>query len=264
MTLSVPSYDARCKIFDLYLSKYSSLDHIDRETLAKKSNGLTGADINNLTNEVLLECRTRNVKPTIDDFERYIPSILFKDIRRENDVESLQYVAAHEVGHFICTYILKNEISSISIDKYADVAGFVMREKQKVEFSKYSSLMDDLTILLGGLAGEKVFLNDITTGASSDIEKAYDLIYNMMNVGAFGFEYFKREKRSYADIIELSETTLKMREDKIAEILNECLTHGQTIIENNKHIYNLLIDELLVERRLSSERINQILTGIKK
>lgn len=264
MTLSVPSYDARCKIFDLYLSKYSSLDHIDRETLAKKSNGLTGADINNLTNEVLIECRTHNKVPTIDDFERYIPSILFKDIRRENEGESLQYVAAHEIGHFICTYILKNEISSISIERYAEVAGHVTREKRKIEFSKYSTLMDDLTILLGGLAGEKTILNDITTGASSDIEKAYDLIYNMMNIGAFGFEYFKRDKRSYTDVAESSDATLKMREDKIAEILNECLTRGQTIIENNKHIYNLLIDELLVELRLSSERINQILTSIKK
>ena len=122
--------------------------------------------------------------------------------------------------------------------------------------------MDDLTILLGGLAGENVLLNDITTGASSDIDKAYDLIYNMMNVGAFGFEYYKREKRSYTDVVESSNDALKKREEKIAEILNECLSRGQTIIENNKHIYNLLIDELLVERRLSSERINQILTNI--
>ena len=52
MTLGMPSYDARCKIFDLYMSKHQMLDSIDRELLAKKSNGLTGADINNLTNNI--------------------------------------------------------------------------------------------------------------------------------------------------------------------------------------------------------------------
>lgn len=258
MTLGMPSYDARCKIFDLYMSKHQMLDSIDRELLAKKSNGLTGADINNLTNEVLLECKSLNSTPTLDDFERYIPVVLFKDIRRQNDDDSIQYVAAHEMGHFICTYVLKKEIASISIEKYANVAGFVVRQRQRMEFSKLSTLMDDLTILLGGLAGEKVILNDMTTGSSSDIDKAYSIISNIINVGAFGFQYYKSEKFSYGDTEKISDISLKQREDKISSLLNECLTRAESIIKDNKHIYDLLIEELLKERRLSSERITQV------
>ena len=259
MTLSMPTYDARCKIFDLYLSKHKVLDSINRELLAKKSNGLTGADINNLTNEVLLECKSLDSIPTLDDFERYIPAILFKDIRKQNDDDSIAYVAAHELGHFICTYVLKKEIASISIEKYANVTGFVSRQRQKLEFTKLSTLIDDLTILLGGLAGEKVILNDMTTGSSSDIERAYGMISNILNVGAFGFEYYKSEKFSYGDTEKISDLSLKQREDKISSILNECLMRAEDVIKNNKHIYDLLIDKLLLERRLSAEHITQML-----
>ena len=76
-------------MLDLYLSKYSSLYHINRESLAKKSNGLTGADINNLTNEVLLECRTRNVKPTIDD--KMVIFLLLDDLLSTNNTSFFAY-----------------------------------------------------------------------------------------------------------------------------------------------------------------------------
>ena len=259
MTLGMPTYDARCKIFDLYLSKHQILDTIDRELLAKKSNGLTGADINNLTNEVLLECKSLNSIPTLDDFERYIPSIMYKDIRRQNDEDSLEYVAAHEIGHFICTYKLKNEISSISIERYGAVSGFVSRQKQKMEFTKFSTLMDDLTILLGGLGGEKAILNDMTTGAASDIDRTYSIINSMMNIGVFGFEYYKNERKSYGEADDTSDYTRRIREQKMASIFDECLSRATQIISDNKRIYDLLIEELLKERRLSAERITQIL-----
>lgn len=259
MTLSMPSYDARCKIFDLYLSKHSCLNQIDRELLAKKSNGLSGADICNLTNEVLLECKSLNITPTVDDFERYIPAILFKDVRKQNDDDSLQFVAAHELGHFICTYVLKNEIASISIDKYANVNGFVSRQKQKEEFVKSSTLLDDLTILLGGLAGEKVIFNDMTSGSSNDVERAYYLISDMMNVGVFGFDYFMKERRSYGSPDRTSDFTLRQREEKISSLLDECLKRAEAIIKDNKYIYDLLLDELLLERRLSAECISRVL-----
>lgn len=259
MTLSKPNYEARCEIFDFYLSKHPSLKHIDREMLAKKSNGLTGADINNLTNEVLLECMSLTKTPTIDDFERYIPSILYKDIRRENEEDTLEFVVAHELGHFICAYALKKEISSISVEKYGEVAGFVSREKEKIQFAKYSTLMDDIMIHLGGLAGEIVFLNDMTTGASSDVENAYSLVTNMMNVGTFGFEYYKIDKRNYNDAENVSEHTLKKRAEKASEIMDDCLARAVALLEKNRHIYDALKDELLLERRLSAERIIQIL-----
>ena len=259
MTISKPSYDARVKIFDLYMAKHTILDGIDRELLAKKSNGLTGADICNLTNEVLLECKSKGTNPTLDDFERYIPSILFKDVCKQNDSETLEFVLAHEIGHFIANYVLKNEISSITVDKYGDVNGHISRSKKEAEVFKASTFLDEITIALAGLAAEKVVLNDMTTGASNDIEKANKMIESMLNIGLFGFEYYKEPKTSpYHHDVFSSETKLNLRENKIASILNESFERAISIVDSNMHIYKLLVDELRSEGRLSSERINQI------
>ena len=258
MTISMPTFEARSKIFDLYMSKHQVLDNIDREVLAKKSNGLSGADICNLTNEVLLECKSLNTIPTIDDFERYIPSILFKDVCKQNDGEELEFVLAHEIGHFISTYVLKNEIAAISVEKYGEISGFVSRNSKTVEFMKSNTLIDDITILLSGLAGEKIIKGAMTTGAKSDVERANIMLENMLNVGAFGFEYAKINKKTYYPE-PFSEAKLKMHEDKKASILNEALDRASNIIKDNIHIYNLLVDELRIERRLSVDRISRVL-----
>lgn len=259
MTISKPSFEARVKIFDLYMSKHDILNDIDRELLAKKSNGLTGADICNLTNEVLLECNSKGTKPTLDDFERYIPQILFKDVCKQNNSELLEFVLAHEIGHFITTFVLKNEISSITVDKYGEVAGFISRNRKEAEVIKSSSFLNDITILLSGLAGEKAILNDMTTGAIDDISRANDMIEGMLNIGVYGFEYFKERRMSpYHNDKLYPESKIKMREDKIASILNDSLERAVNIIKDNINIYHLLVDELRNEGRLSSERIKQI------
>ena len=258
MALNAPSYDARVKIFDLYMSKHKELDGIKRDLLAKMSDGLTGADINNLINEVLLECKTQNIVPSLDDFERYIPVIRYKDIRRKNDDETVNYVAAHEIGHFICTYILKKEIPSISIETYGSVTGYVSRNLDKLEFSKFSKLTEDVTILLGGLAGERVIMDDVTGGSSSDIKKARNKILIMMDMGCFGFEYYLRDEIPYGEPDDTPEYVRELRNKKISSILDECLKNAEELVKSNKYIYDLLIDELLKERRLSIERITEI------
>lgn len=258
MTLKIPTYDERYKIFDLYLSKHKELDSISREELAKISNGLTGADINNLINEVLLESKTTERKVSIDDFERYIPVIMHKDIVRPNDDETLKYVAAHEMGHFICIYALKKEIASISVETYGEVGGRVTEIKKNKEIIKMSTLYNQVTITLGGLAGEKVIHNDMTTGAINDIETAKNRICGMMDIGAFGFEYYQIAEKDYGRTKYGSDNLLKLRENKCSEILNKCLENAELIIKTHKNIYDLLIDELLLERRLSVERIKEI------
>ena len=260
MTMREPSYEGRIAIIDLYLSKHSVLSHINREQLAKKTEGFTGADINNLVNEVLLECKTNSKQPTIDDFEAYIPVIINKDVRRENDKEQLDYIIAHEMGHFITTYLIKSEIPSISIDRYDEVGGFVRRESKNKQFVKLSSLEDDLTILLGGIAGERAIMNDMTLGASSDVKKAYDILWESLNVGMFGFEYFyTQEREMYRANQRISDSKLMKIEAKVTEMFDRAVERGIKLIQDNMHIYNKLVDELKIEGRLSTDRIKILL-----
>lgn len=261
MTLRTPSFDSRKAIFDLYLSRHALFDDIDRSILAKKSDGLTGADINNLTNEVLLESKINNKKPSIDDFERYIPTIIYSDIKQENDEKLIDFVAAHEIGHFICSHILYNEEVSISIDRYGNYSGFIRRENNSNDIIKYSTFMDEITVILGGMAGEKVILNDTTTLSMIDIKNAYDLIWKTLNSGILGFEYYYViEEDSYSPNKRISNEKLKLIEDKITHIFNECFQKAQELIQDNISIYYKLVDELKIEGRIASERVSILLS----
>lgn len=260
ISMREPSFEGRKAIFDLYLSKHKTLDKMCRSKLAKKTEGLTGADINNLINEVLLDCKSNGKVPTMDDFEEYIPVIINKDVKRENDKEQLDYIIAHEVGHFITTYILKKEIPSISIEKYDDVSGYVRREGKNKQIIKLSTIEDDLTILLGGIAGEKAIMNDMTFGASDDVHKAYDILWNALNVGMFGFEYYySQERETYRASRRISDSKLVKIENKMTDIFNNAVNRGISIIKDNMHIYHKLVEELKIEGRLSSDKIEQLL-----
>lgn len=259
MTLTLPTFEARENIFDLYLSKHDIFNDISRESLSKKTNGFTGADINNLINEVLIDCKINKKKPTIGDFEKYIPTIIFKDVKRENDKEQLKYIISHEIGHFITTYILKNEIPSITVDRYDTVTGYVKRENKNMNFIKLSSLEDDLTIVLGGIAGEKAIMNDMTTISDGDVKKAEEMIKNAISVGMFGFDCYYPINEKRGPNIVVSDSKISKIENKISEYMNRTLEKGVKIIKENIDIYNKLKDELIKEGSLSSEKISKLL-----
>ena len=264
--LTEPNYETRIKIFDYYLSMHKEFINISRETLAKKTHGFTGASIKRIVNEVLLDMKTKNIPASLGIFEEYYPVIAFNDLKRENSKENLKYIIPHEIGHFITNYILNKEIGSISVAKFSNVAGYHKREYfHDMSCSKQSTFEDELIILLGGMAGEMVVCNDVTTGSSGDIEKAYDMIFEAMQGGLFGFEYYLKDYNDepYNRYFLNSEKKKEAIEKKQQELMDNAFLRAQQIIKDNIYIYDILIDKLLEKDTLSSEEITKILSDYK-
>lgn len=261
ITIDLPTYKDRIAIFDYYLGKHKELKNISSQVLAKKTNPFSGADVANLVNEVLLDCKAAGRKPSLKDFENYIPAVRSNGIRKENDDTRLYSVACHEAGHFTVNYLLRNEIASVTVYSYGESAGKTTMEDTNSAPMTFNTLNNELAVALAGLAGEKVLAGDVIIGgADSDISKAYDLAWAALNSGMLGFEYcccVNKSKRPYG-IMNESNARLEKTEAKTAEMLNKALDEATKLLKENLELATLIRDKLLQEHMLSSEALAKI------
>lgn len=267
ISIALPNYKDRVAIFDYYLKQHKELEGISNQTLAKKANGLSGADIACLVNEVLLDCKTKDKKPSLKEFESYIPAIRSKDIQRENDERLLESVASHEAGHFVANYVYFNEIASATINQYGNVAGRVTKETEEERLTTFSSVRKELCVLLAGLAGEKLLTGDVHVGGpANDIEKAYDLTWEALESGMLGFQYccqiYGDRKSHY--VISESQERLARTEKKVAEMLDEALEEVTKTLQENVDLLTIVKDQLLKEHMLSSDKLAEIVKAFNK
>ncbi len=261
INIDLPNYKDRVAIFNYYLGKHKELKNISSQILAKKTNSFSGADIANLVNEVLLDCKTAGRKPSLKDFENYIPAVRSNGIRKENDDNRLYDVASHEAGHFTVNYLLRKEIASITVYSYGDSAGSVAMENADSVPMTFNSLSQELAVALAGMAGEQVLAGDVIIGgASDDIKKAYKLAWEALNSGMMGFEYcccVHKSKNPYG-IMNESDARLEKTEQKAAELLNKALLEATELLKENLELATLIRDKLLKEHMLSSEALTEI------
>ncbi|MBO4989926.1 MAG: hypothetical protein J6D37_06300 [Clostridia bacterium] len=168
------------------------------------------------------------------------------------------------MGHLITTYVLKKEAPMISVERYGDVCGLVTlgeKSERKEELLKRSELEDELTICLGGLASEKVIMNDMTVGSTSDIDKAGGLIRAALVSGLFGLEYYQLgyTGSEYRDDIYVNQEHEARIANLTTKLMTEAFDRAVQIIQENVHIYHKLAPELKREGMLSSERVQELL-----
>ncbi len=265
--LERPNYEAREKIFKYYLDKHKVFENINPSVLAKKTTGFTGANIKQLVNEVLLEMNSSDKEASLSVFEEYIPVITFKDIKKVNEKETLKTVIPHEIGHFICSYVLKGESAVISVAKFSKNLGYTkIISKEKNRLMSEKDIITELVINLGGMAAEKVILGEVTLGSSSDIDQCITLIANAFESGIYGFEYKLLEYPSNYGPDEkiIPEKTKELIDNKKNELLNCALAKAEEIIKENIYIYDLLKDKLYEKDTLTSEEIDYILSEYNK
>ena len=259
--LENPDLNTRIEILDYYMSKQDSLKNISREKIAKKCNSFNGSTIKQLVNEVLIDCKYNKKEPTLALFESYIPQLMYRDLKKANTASELEFTIPHEIGHFICNYVLNNDVASISVAKYADAVGrTTIDDKEENKRITRNTLMNEIVILLGGIAAENVIVGDCTSGACGDVSKALHLIHSMMDSGMLGFDLltFKYGDQFDGQIL-LSEKKLGRIEQVESKYFNEAYEKACNIIKDNMYIYDLLKDKLREVDNLSSDDIFKIL-----
>jgi cell division protease FtsH len=184
--VNIPDVKGREEIIKIHSRNKPLSDDVDIKRIARLTSGFAGADIENMLNEAaLLAARDKRVKITMVDIQEGINKVLMGPKKKSRLVteEDKKITAIHESGHAIIAHALPNcdSVQEISIIPRGHAGGYTLTldEQDRTHMTK-QKLLDTITMMLGGRAAEEVMLNDITTGASNDIERATNLARKMV------------------------------------------------------------------------------------
>lgn len=264
ITIEVPDLYSREAIVKLYLGKSEIFKNINAKLLATKIGGFTGADIKNLVNETLMDIVSNNRKnASMSDFEKAIPVLRFRDIKKISKKGPSISVCYHELGHLVCSYALKNEIPSISTEQYGNVKGHILIEQfndESGDIMVKSQILNQIVITLGGQASEELFMNELTNGSVDDLGKATMLVNSMCASGMFGFEYLiPGARRGMGVQVSLSDDKAALIEKKQNEILNEAYGNAKSIIKMNKGLIEHLLIPLQERQKLTKIEVEELI-----
>ena len=260
---NLPNLKERVEILSLYLKKYPIKDnsHTLAIGISKNTYGFSGADLRNLCNEAAIKS-VRNGKDKIDNIEldNAINYILVGSKRESSKLVKSDRitVAHHEAGHAFLSYIQNGvespcKISIIPTTKGA--LGYSMSQNKEKNLSTKNELLQQMAVILGGRCSESVFLDDITTGASNDLEKLRKLA--KLYVGYYGLSDKLKNLNITDDI--LSDKTKQLIDTEIQKLINDVEIYTTKILEDNKDNIKKMVKLLLKNEDVSGNELRIIL-----
>lgn len=274
----LPDVKGREKIFEVHARKTPLADDVDFSVISRGTPGFSGADIENLINEAVLNAaRLDKDKVTMSDFEYAKDRVLMGTERKSMVIsdEEKRNTAYHESGHALVAKLLPgtDPIHKVTIIPRGRSLGLTQQlpiDEKHTYPKKY--LVNNIAILLGGRAAEELVLKDFTTGAGNDIERATDLARKMVCEWGMSEEmgplsYGKKEEqiflgREFATHKDYSEETAKKIDREVTKIVSDCYENARKLLSDNMDILNNLASELLEKEVLNAQEIDAIV-GIK-
>ena len=259
--INVPSPDkeSRRQILEMYLNKKKFNKEITIDSIVELTDGMTGAEIKNLVNEAGIEAVKRNttIIESIDIFkslDKLIIGITKKIDHRTN--ESKRRVAIHELGHaFIVKYFPDTfKFTKVTIQAtYTGIEGCTIFTDYDDDLHTKYKLKNRIVTLLGGRVAEDIYYgkNYSSIGASRDIEQANLLAKQMIDIFGFG------DTLALGEIFS-SENTKSNMEQEILKLLHECYREAESILLDNKEVFDKFIDILLENETIYSENFPYI------
>ena len=191
VVVNYPDIKGREEILKVHTRNKNIGPDVDLKTIAATTAGFTGADLENLVNEAALLAARENRKAVIrKDIEEATIKVVAGPEKKSKVVspEEKRLTAYHESGHAITTYFCptQDKVHQVSIIPRGMTGGFTMHVPEKDRsFVTKTHMEEEIIVLLGGRAAEQLILDDISTGASNDIERATQVARNM--VTRYGF-----------------------------------------------------------------------------
>ncbi|MCP9496016.1 MAG: ATP-dependent zinc metalloprotease FtsH [Pyrinomonadaceae bacterium MAG19_C2-C3] len=277
VVVSRPDVRGREGILKVHTRKIPLGDNVEIGVIARGTPGFTGADLANLVNEAALNAARQNKKTvTMYDFEMAKDKVIMGAERRSmvlsNDDKRI--IAYHEAGHAIVGLKVPNAdpVHKVTIIPRGMALG-VTQQLPEADRHNYSKdyLLGQIAILMGGRIAEDVFLGSITTGASSDIERASSLAramvteYGMSELGplAFGKKeeqiFLGREITQHRDFSE--DTAIKI-DQAVNRLVQEQYDRAKTIITENRDAMVRLSEMLLERETLDAVQIRRVVAGL--
>ena len=253
IVVSNPDVKAREQILEVHARKKKIADDVDLKVIAKNTSGFAGADLENVLNEAALLAARRNYKEIgmkeIEDAMVKVTMGPEKKTRVRSEKEN-RLVAYHEAGHAVVSRYLETQdpVHHISIVPRGMAGGYTMyRPTEDKSFMSKTEMEEHIISLLGGRVAEAIILNDISTGASNDIERASQIARNMVTkygmserVGTITFGGGQGEVflgRDFAQTKDYSEETAGIIDEEVKKIVDKAYNRAQSIL--TEHIDKL-------------------------
>ncbi|HEX3433295.1 MAG TPA: AAA family ATPase [Solirubrobacteraceae bacterium] len=247
-------------------TKDKPLAGVDLGVIAQQTSGLTGADLANICNEAAIFA-TRRKSPTIAmlDFDSAIERVIAGvQSRRVLNAHEKQVVAFHEAGHALCGELLPSvdRVHRISIVPRGQALGYTLNLPAEDRYLKTrEELLDYMTVLLGGRAAEQIVFGAITTGASDDLKRVASIAHQMVHDFAMGTAGMGR---SPDGDVQLSQTTLRIRDEERQDLVEEARRAAQRLILGHRAQLDALAHELLDREVLERDSIDRVMSGVPR
>ena len=277
VVVPLPDIRGREQILHVHMRKVPLAQNVNAHVLARGCPGFSGADLANLVNEAALFAARRNGR-TVDmsDFEKAKDKIIMGAERRSLVMpeEERRNTAYHESGHAVVARMLPktDPVHKVTIIPRGRALGVTM---QLPEGDRYSMdkerLLSTIAVLFGGRIAEELFMNQMTTGASNDFERATAIARDMVTRYGMSTElgpmvYAENEGevflgRSVTKTTHMSEDTMQKVDNQIRKIIDEQYNVARTILENNRHKVEVMTKSLLEWETIDADQINDIIEG---
>ena len=271
--VDLPELSDRVEIFHVHMRNLKVADDLDVEQLARQTQGFSGADIANVCNEAAL-IAARNNKKKVDwsDFMGAIDRIvggLEKRSRVITDDEKFS-IATHEAGHATISWMIQygNPLVKVTIVPRGRALGAAWYAPEARQIVPTQALLDEMCGLLGGRAAEDVFLGQVGTGASNDLERctkiarALVIMYGMSD-RLPNLNYIDSTGQEYGFTKPFSEDTARIIDEEVQRIVNEQYERAKEILRKYAKEHNHIRD-LLVEREVIYHDDVQNILGPRK
>ncbi len=269
ITVNYPDLKGRVDIIKVHSKGKPMADDVDLENIAKRTPFSTGADLENILNEAaILAARSRASKITQDMLIQAVERVQMGPEKRSHQVleEEKRMTAYHEAGHAIVGHFLPlcDDVHLITIVPRGNgAAGFTLLLPEKeFDFSTKKQLIQDMAMMLGGHAAEKLVLDDNTNGATSDLQKATQVARNMVTKfgmsDELGTVYLGSDEEvfvgmEFGQTRAYSEETAARIDEAVAALLHECYAQAMNILREHRALLDQLA-ALLVEHETVSRR----------
>jgi cell division protease FtsH len=270
-----PDVKGRLGILDVHTKRTPLAPEVDLDILARGTPGMTGADLENLVNEAaLFAARQNKERLDLSDFEAAKDKILMGPERKSMIMSEKEKrnTAVHEAGHALVGKLLPgcDPVHKVTIIPRGQALGLTWSLPAEDQFNRYKKqLLDQICMLLGGRIAEELMYDELSAGASNDIERATQMARAMVcrwgmseKMGPLAFGQQEGEVflgRDFGSRPDYSESTAREIDAEVRKIVMDCYDRAKALLVANKDVLIRIADALTEYETLEAEELNVLM-----